>query len=334
VQITGKRVVVTGAEGFIGSHLCEAAVRAGAKVTALSLYDAFGARGWLDTLDPQTLAEMVVARGDLRDSATIAGLFEGADMVFHLGALIAVPYSYQAVQSYIDVNIKGTVNVLEAARTANVARIVHTSTSEVYGTAQFTPITEDHPYQGQSPYAATKIAADMMAQAYALSFDLPVVILRPFNTYGPRQSERAVIPTVIRQALDPACHEIVVGDRTPKRDFTFVADTVSAFLAAAGAKLDYGVPYNCGTGTAVTIGHAIDKILEITGCNKPVRDEAARRRPDKSEVRELRADASRFSKASGWRAETTLEAGLVETIGWWRERIAANALRADASYLT
>jgi len=334
VTIAGQRVVVTGADGFIGSHLCEAAVAAGAKVTALSLYDAFGTAGWLDALAPEVLAALTIERGDLRDPATISGLIEGADVVFHLGALIAIPYSYQAVQSYVDVNVKGTVNVLEAARAAGVARVVHTSTSEVYGTARFTPITEDHPYQGQSPYAATKIGADMMAEAYARSFELPVVILRPFNTYGPRQSERAVIPTVIRQALDPACDQIIVGDLTPKRDFTFVGDTVAAFLAAATAPLDYGVPYNCGTGKAVTIGETIDQIVKLTGCNKKVVSEAARRRPDKSEVRELRADASRFAAATGWRAETSLKAGLASTIEWWRGRIASGAARPASSYLT
>ena len=214
MKFTAKRVVVTGADGFIGSHLCEALVHAGAEVKALSLYNSFGTNGWLDSLAPEISDAIEVVRGDIRDPSIVKALIEGASQVFHLAALIGIPYSYVAVQSYIDVNVTGTTNLLEAARAAGVARVVHTSTSEVYGTAQFTPITEDHPLQGQSPYAATKIGADKMAEAFARSFDLPVVILRPFNTYGPRQSERAVIPTVIRQALDPSCEEIRIGDRT------------------------------------------------------------------------------------------------------------------------
>ncbi len=334
VKFTGKRVVVTGADGFIGSHLCEALVHVGAKVKALSLYNSFGANGWLDNLAPEIRDTIEVVRGDLRDPSIVRTLVEDASHVFHLAALIGIPYSYVAVQSYIDVNVSGTTNLLEAARAAGVACVVHTSTSEVYGTAQFTPITEAHPLQGQSPYAATKIGADKMAEAFARSFDLPVVILRPFNTYGPRQSERAVIPTVIRQALDPSCEEIRIGDRTPKRDFTYVADTAAAFLAAAGADLKIGEPYNCGSGVAVTIGETIDRIVELTGCNKPVVSDDARRRPEKSEVRELIADCSRFASASGWKAETSLEEGLRQTIEWWRMRIGAGDVRPSADYLT
>ncbi|MEN8198354.1 MAG: SDR family NAD(P)-dependent oxidoreductase, partial [Pseudomonadota bacterium] len=225
----GKNVLVTGADGFIGSHLVEALAQNGAKVTALALYNAFGSHGWLDELSDKVAARLTRTRGDLRDTAFMDRLVEGQDFVFHLGALIAIPHSYDAPQSYVDTNIAGTLNVLEAARRHGVSRLVHTSTSEVYGTALVKPITEDHPLQGQSPYSASKIGADMMAEAYARSFDLPVVILRPFNTYGPRQSERAVIPTVIRQALDPECDSIKVGDVAPTRDFNYVGDTVDAF---------------------------------------------------------------------------------------------------------
>jgi NAD dependent epimerase/dehydratase len=334
VDCADKRVVVTGADGFIGSHLTEALAKAGAQVRALSLYNSFGTNGWLDELTSELAASVTIVRGDVRDPDLMRRLCRDADIVFHLAALIAIPYSYEAVQSYVDVNVKGTVNLFEAARAGGCARIVTTSTSEVYGTARFTPIAESHPLQGQSPYSASKIGADMMAEAYARSFDLPVVILRPFNTYGPRQSERAVIPTVIRQALDPACEAIFLGDLTPRRDFTFVADTVRGFLFAGLADLDYGVPYNCGTGRTVSIGETADAIIRITGCNKPIEMDPARKRPKNSEVMELVADASRLAEKTGWSAGTTLEEGLSVTIDWWRDRIARGAVRPTTGYLT
>jgi len=262
-------------------------------------------------------------------------LAEGHDIVFHRAAVIAITYSYAAPQSYVDVNVTGTLNVLEAARRHAVGRVVHTSTSEVYGTALRTPIDEDHPLQGQSPYAASKIGADKMAEAFARSFDLPVVVLRPFNTFGPRQSERAIIPSVIRQALDPRCAAIRVGDLTPRRDFNYVADTVDAFLRAGTATtMDYGAAYNSGTGTAVAIREVVDTVTELTGCNKPVESEAERFRPEKSEVRELLADAGRFAAATGWRPRVGLREGIERTIEWWRGRVQSGAVRRDAGYLT
>jgi NAD dependent epimerase/dehydratase len=328
----GRRVLVTGADGFIGSHLAEAQ---GAEVTALALYNAFGSQGWLDTLEEAVLDAITVERGDVRDAGFMARLVAGHDTVFHLAALIAIPYSYAAPQSYVDVNVTGTLNVLEAARSHGVARVVHTSTSEVYGTALRTPIGEDHPLQGQSPYAASKIGADKMAEAFARSFDLPVVVLRPFNTFGPRQSERAVIPALIRQALDPNCAAIRVGDLTPKRDFSYVGDTVDAFLKAGIAStLDYGVAYNSGSGRAVAIGEVVEAVVALTGCAKPVEAEAARFRPEKSEVRELLADAGRFSAATGWRPQTGLRDGIERTVAWWRGRMQSGAVRRDAGYLT
>ena len=331
----GKSVLVTGADGFIGSHLAERLVAEGARVTALALYNAFDSHGWLDSLPDDTLAQMRLVRGDLRDSGFMLRLVDGQDLVFHLAALIAIPHSYAAPPSYVDVNVTGTLNVLEAARAARVARVVHTSTSEVYGTAQVTPITEDHPLQGQSPYAASKIGADMMAEAYARSFDLPVTILRPFNTYGPRQSERAVIASVIRQALDPACDAIQVGDLSPQRDFTYVGDTVAAFLEIGRASsVSYGAAYNAGTGVAVTIRDMVEQVQSITGANKPVVVEETRLRPDGSEVRALLADARRFTKATDWRPQVTLKDGLSQTIGWWRDRLRAGDVRAAASYVT
>ncbi|MEZ5670412.1 MAG: SDR family NAD(P)-dependent oxidoreductase [Alphaproteobacteria bacterium] len=333
MDYAGKTVLVTGADGFIGSHLAEALVAAGADTTALAQYDAFGSHGWLDSLPQATRAAMRLVRGDIRDPGFVAKLVAGQAVVFHLAALIAIPYSYQAPQSYVDVNVAGTVNVLEAARAAGVGRLVHTSTSEVYGTAITTPIGEDHPLQGQSPYSASKIGADMMVEAFARSFDLPAVILRPFNTYGPRQSERAVIPTVIRQALDPDCTSIRVGDTAPLRDFNYVGDTVRAFLAVgASPAVACGVPYNAGSGVAHSVAEMIALVQDITGVNKPVETEAARLRPEKSEVRVLLAGADRLRQATGWEPQVEFRAGLERTVAWWRERLAAGAVRTGAGY--
>jgi UDP-glucose 4-epimerase len=330
---SGKRVVVTGAEGFIGSHLTEALVRAGAAVTALCLYNSFGKAGWLDSLPGETRAAVRIVFGDIRDPHMMRSLIDGQDMVFHLAALIAIPYSYAAPQSYVDTNVSGTLNVLEAVRAGGAGRLVHTSTSEVYGTAQFTPISEAHPLQGQSPYSASKIAADHMVEAYVRSFEVPAVILRPFNTFGPRQSERAVIPTAVRQALDPACTEIRLGDLAPVRDFNYVADIAGAFLAAGTAdRLAFGRAYNAGSGQSVTIGEMTERVRDLTDCNKPIVEESVRRRPAKSEVFELLADARAFSEATGWQSDVGFEPGLERTIAWWREEIAAGRVRPGSGY--
>jgi NAD dependent epimerase/dehydratase len=330
----GKRVLVTGAEGFIGSHLTEALVQAGASVTALSLYNSFGRHGWLDSLSDDVRGAITIQAGDVRDPHFMRGLCEGQDIVFHLAALIAIPYSYVAPQSYVDTNVTGTVNVLEAVRAGGAGRLVHTSTSEVYGTALFTPITEEHPLQGQSPYSASKIAADHMVEAYHRSFDLPAVVLRPFNTFGPRQSERAVIPTVIRQVLDPACEEIQLGDLTAARDFNFVTDTAAAFLAIGAADgVEMGRAYNAGTGQNVTIGEMVETVLDVTGTNKPVVQKQDRMRPKASEVFNLLADAQRLTGATAWKPAHTLQSGIAETIEWWRDEIAAGRVRPDSSYL-
>lgn len=335
MSYAGKKVLVTGADGFIGSHLAETLVGEGAEVSALALYSSFGTAGWLDDLADDVRDAISIARGDIRDPHFMASLLEDRDVVFHLAALIAIPHSYVAPQSYVDTNVTGTLNVLDAARRHAVGRVIHTSTSEVYGTAITTPIAESHPLQGQSPYAASKIGADMMAEAYARSFDLPVAILRPFNTYGPRQSERAVIPTVIRQALDPACTAIRVGDTTPTRDFMFVGDTASAFRAlGAAAEIEFGIPYNAGTGVEVSVGDMIDIVREVSGTNKPVETDAERLRPENSEVRTLLADAGAMTAATGWQPACSLKDGLGATIEWWRERVSRDLLRPDASYLT
>jgi UDP-glucose 4-epimerase len=330
---SGSLVAVTGADGFIGSHVAEGLVVAGATVRALAIYNSFGSAGWLDELPTEIRKNIDIQMGDVRDPHMMLEFIAGADVVLHLAALIAIPYSYRAPQSYVDVNVTGTLNVLEAVRRAKVRRVVHTSTSEVYGTAQFTPITEQHPLQGQSPYSASKIGADHMVEAFVRSFELPAVILRPFNTFGPRQSERAVIPTVIRQALDPNCAEIRIGDLTPVRDFNYVSNIVDAFLAAGSDdNLEHGQVYNAGTGVAVSVGDMIQTVRNITGCEKPVVEDKSRFRPPQSEVYALLAANDRLHKACGWSSAVSLEQGLERTVDWWRERIAASRVRASADF--
>jgi NAD dependent epimerase/dehydratase len=326
---------VTGADGFIGSHLTEKLVQRDAKVTALCLYNSFDHHGWLDDLPDETRGKLTLVRGDIRDSAFVRRLAEGQEVIFHLAALIAIPYSYAAAQSYAETNVLGTLNVLEAAREHGALRVVHTSTSEVYGTALTMPINESHPLQGQSPYSASKIGADMMAEAFARSFELPVAILRPFNTFGPRQSERAIIPTIIRQALDPSCNAIQTGDTSPLRDFTFVEDTAEAFLALGIApNIQYGRPYNAGSGKAVSVKDIIDLVLEATHCQRPVVQDPKRMRPAGSEVRALLADSRRLNEDTGWRPRIDLREGLERTVAWWRERLAMGLVRRETGFMT
>jgi NAD dependent epimerase/dehydratase len=335
VEYKGLKVLVTGADGFIGSHLTEKLVQRGAKVTALCLYNSFDHHGWLDDLRDETRGKLTLVRGDIRDSAFVRRLAEGQEVIFHLAALIAIPYSYAAAQSYAETNVLGTLNVLEAAREHGALRVVHTSTSEVYGTALTMPINESHPLQGQSPYSASKIGADMMAEAFARSFELPVAILRPFNTFGPRQSERAIIPTIIRQALDPSCNAIQTGDTSPLRDFTFVEDTAEAFLALGIApNIQYGRPYNAGSGKAVSVKDIIDLVLEATHCQRPVVQDPKRMRPAGSEVRALLADSRRLNEDTGWRPRIDLREGLERTVAWWRERLAMGLVRRETGFMT
>jgi len=331
----GAKILVTGADGFIGSHLTEALVSAGADVTALAQYNSFDSHGWLDDLPESTRRKINLVRGDIRDAAFVGRLVHGHEIVFHLAALIAIPYSYLAAQSYVETNVLGTLNMLEAARQHGTERIVHTSTSEVYGTAIKMPIDESHPLQGQSPYSASKIAADMMAEAFARSFGVPVVILRPFNTFGPRQSERAIIGTIIRQALDPSCPAIMVGDATTVRDLTFVTDTAAAFMAAGLAEsIEYGQAYNAGSQRAIMIGDLIDVILELTSSRKPVVQDEKRLRPTNSEVRALLADCTRFVRETGWSPQVTLQEGLERTVNWWRGRLSARQVRLQKDFIT
>lgn len=331
----GTKILVTGADGFIGSHLTEGLVSAGADVTALAQYNSFDSHGWLDDLPDQIRKNVNLVRGDVRDAAFISRLVPGHEIIFHLAALIAIPHSYAAAQSYVDTNVLGTLNVLEAARQSGTERIVHTSTSEVYGTAIKMPIDESHPLQGQSPYSASKIAADMMAEAFARSFGLPVVTLRPFNTYGPRQSERAIIPTIIRQALDPSCPAIMVGDATTVRDLTFVTDTAAAFMAAGQADgIEYGQAFNAGSQRAIMIGDLIDVIIDLTSSRKPVLQDEKRLRPTNSEVRALLADSTRFVRATGWSPQVKLREGLERTVNWWHNRFSAMQVRRQQDFMT
>lgn len=331
----GAKILVTGADGFIGSHLTEALVSTGADVTALAQYNSFDSHGWLDDLPRSTRQKLNLVRGDIRDAAFVDRLINGQHYVFHLAALIAIPYSYFAPQSYVETNVLGTLNVLEAVRQHGTERLVVTSTSEVYGTALKMPIDETHPLQGQSPYSASKIGADMMAEAFARSFGVPVVILRPFNTFGPRQSERAIIGAIIRQALDPECDTIMVGDTTTERDLTFVTDTAAAFMAAGLADdVEYGHAYNAGNQRAITIGDLIDVILELTSSRKPIIHDEKRLRPTNSEVRALLADSARFARATGWAPKVTLREGLQRTIDWWRGRLATTQVRRQTDFIT
>ena len=311
---------VTGADGFIGSHLVEALVKSGERVRAMVQYNAFGTRGWLDVIDPPAAAEVEVVAGDVRDASMTLGFLRGVETAYHLAALIAIPYSYQAPASYVATNTVGTLNVLEAARSAGISRLVHTSTSEVYGTAQTVPIDEGHPLQAQSPYAASKIAADKLAESFHLSFGVPVVTLRPFNTFGPRQSARAVIPTIIAQVLGGA-DEVQLGSRHPTRDFTFVEDTVTAFLAvgrAPGADV-VGRVLNAGTGTEISIGDLGVKIAGLIGRSVEFVEDEARVRPVNSEVERLVCDSARLRGVTGWKPDRTLDDGLRATIAWFSQ---------------
>ncbi len=319
MRLAGRRVLVTGADGFIGSHLVERLVADGADVRAFCIYNSRGSAGWLDEAPPAVRDSIDIRYGDIRDARFVERATEGIEVVFHLAALIAIPYSYLAAESFIDTNIRGTLNVLEAARQAGVSRVVHTSTSEVYGTPDVLPIRETHPIQAQSPYAATKVAADQLALSYQRSFDVPVVVLRPFNTYGPRQSDRAVLPTLLRQLL-AGRSEIRLGRLDTRRDLTFVADTVDGFVRAAESDGIEGRTIQLGTGRAETIGELVDIARRLTGNPARVVEDPARLRPDASEVLVLQSDPSVARELLGWRAQTGLEEGLAMTLDWLRER--------------
>jgi NAD dependent epimerase/dehydratase len=313
-------VLVTGADGFIGSHLAEALVQNGFKVRAFVYYNSFNSWGWLDQCSDDIKGQFEVFPGDIRDPHGVKEAMKGCDAVLHLAALIAIPFSYHSPDTYVDTNIKGTLNVLQAARELGIKRIIHTSTSEVYGTAQFVPITEKHPLQGQSPYSATKIAADQLAYSFYSSFDLPVVTVRPFNTYGPRQSARAVIPTIITQIANGQ-RTIKLGATTPTRDFSYVQDTVSGFIAALTSDAGLGEVINLGSNFEISIGDIAQLISETMDVKIEIISDEARMRPKNSEVERLWADNSKAKVLFGWQPTYSgrdgFKRGLAETINWF-----------------
>lgn len=309
-----EKVLVTGADGFIGSHLTELLLQEGYEVRALSQYNSFNYWGWLEGMEHPHLE---IVTGDVRDPDFCRHITRGCDTVFHLAALIAIPFSYVAPDSYVDTNIKGTLNMCQAARDMNVRRLLVTSTSEVYGTAQFIPITEEHPRSPQSPYSATKIGADAIAKSFYNAFDLPVTIVRPFNTYGPRQSARAIIPTIITQ-IASGKRDIMVGDLTPTRDFNFVKDTCRGFLAIAKADGVAGEEINIATDSEVSMEDTLKLIADIMGADVNWIRDAQRIRPGKSEVRRLHGSNEKIKRLTGWSPRYTLRQGLAETIEWFR----------------
>ncbi len=320
MSIAGKRVVVTGADGFIGSHLTEALVAEGCRVTAFVYYNSFDSWGWLDTAPAEVRDAIEVFAGDIRDPNGVRTALDGADIVFHLAALIGIPFSYHSPDSYVDTNVRGTLNVLQAARDLALERVIVTSTSEVYGTALYAPIDEKHPRQGQSPYSATKIGADAIADSFYRSFDLPVVTARPFNTYGPRQSTRAVIPTIITQIMR-GDSEMHLGSVRPTRDLNFVTDTVAGFIALAGCDAAIGRDVNICTGKEISVGDLAAMLIETLGSSATVVAEDARLRPGKSEVERLLGDNTLMRELTGWEPRVTLREGLERTAAWMRENL-------------
>lgn len=309
---TGQRVLVTGGEGFIGSTLVERLVRQGAQVRALVHYNPFGKHGWLD---PELHKDVEVLAGDVRDAERVFTAVEGSDLVFHLAALIGIPYSYVAPESYVQVNVTGTHNVASACRRASVGRLVHTSTSETYGTALQVPIDESHPLQPQSPYSASKIGGDMMALSFFHAFDLPVAVVRPFNTYGPRQSTRAVISTILAQ-LHNGATELSLGSVSPTRDFTYVEDTAAGFMAVAECDKALGQVVNIGSGSEISIGDLVELLIKITGSSATITTDESRIRPSGSEVERLLCDNTRAREWAGWAPQVSLEEGLKRTSEW------------------
>jgi dTDP-glucose 4,6-dehydratase len=327
-----QRILVTGADGFIGSHLTEALVRAGFAVRAFVFYNSFNSWGWLDQCPPEVKGQFEVFAGDIRDPHGVRTAMKGCDAVLHLAALIGIPYSYHSPDTYVDTNVKGTLNVVQAARELGVSRVVHTSTSEVYGTARFVPMTEEHPLQGQSPYSASKIGADQIAMSFHTSFKTPVVVLRPFNTYGPRQSARAIIPTVITQIAGGA-RQIRLGALHPTRDFTYVADTVGGFMAALGAPNAVGEIINVGSSFEISMGDTARTIAEMMGAKIEIMTDQQRLRPERSEVERLFANTEKARRLLGWVPQyggpDGFRRGLARTIEWISQPLNLNRYKAD-----
>lgn len=317
MELKDKKILVTGADGFIGSHLVEYLIEEGARVKAFVYYNSFNSNGWLDTLAPEVKSKIEIFAGDVRDPNGVRTAMKDCEVVFHLAALIAIPFSYHSPDSYIDTNVKGTLNVLQAARDLNVERVLVTSTSEVYGTAQYIPIDENHPRQPQSPYSASKIGADCIAESFYRSFDLPVTLVRPFNTYGPRQSARAVIPTIITQLLN-GIEEVKLGDISPTRDLVFVKDTVNGFIKIAMCDKLIGQEVNIATESEITIGDLAQSIIDQINPNAIIISDLQRLRPEKSEVFRLFGSNAKLKKYTSWEQQYTLNDGLSETIKWFQ----------------
>ena len=332
MNIAGKKVLVTGADGFIGSHLTEQLVRQGANVKAFVLYNSFNSWGWLDSSPKEITRELEIFAGDVRDPHGVRKAVEGCDVVMHLAALIAIPYSYHSPQTYVETNVSGTLNIVQAATDLGVEKVVHTSTSEVYGTARFVPITEDHPLQGQSPYSASKIGADQIAMSFYSSFETPVALIRPFNTYGPRQSARAVIPTIIGQ-LANGKKKIKLGSLHPTRDFNYVKDTVAGFIAVAESEKSTGEVINIGSNYEVSIGETANIIAELMDVQLDIETEDQRLRPKKSEVERLWADNAKALSLTGWKPEyggvDGFKSGLKETIQWLTDKNNLSSYKTD-----
>ena len=327
-----EKILVTGADGFIGSHLTEELVRRGKKVRAFVLYNSFNSWGWLDQSDPKIKEDLEIFAGDIRDPHGVKKAMKGCNLVFHLAALIAIPYSYHSPITYVDTNVKGTLNVVQAARELDITKVVHTSTSEVYGTAKFVPITEDHPLQAQSPYSASKIGADQIALSFFKSFNTPVSIIRPFNTYGPRQSARAVIPTVITQ-ITSGQKIIRLGNCRPTRDFNYINDSVRGFIAIAESERSIGEVINIGSNFEISIGEAVDMIAEVMEADVKIETMSDRIRPDNSEVERLWADNSKAKNLIGWEPEyggkSGFRRGLVETVEWFSDPVNLKKYKTD-----
>ena len=322
MNLSGKKVLVTGSDGFIGSHLTEELVRLGCHVRAFTFYNSFNSWGWLDHSPIEIRKNIEVIAGDVRDPHGVRTAMRGCDVVFHLAALIAIPYSYHSPDTFVDTNIKGTLNVVQAARELGTEKVIHTSTSEVYGTARFVPITEEHPLQGQSPYAASKIGADQIAMSFYMSFDTPVAIIRPFNTYGPRQSARAVIPAIVAQ-IAKGKRKIKVGSLYPTRDFSYVLDTVQGFIAVAESDSVVGEVVNVGSNFEISIGETAELIADAVGVDIEIEKDYQRIRPDKSEVERLLADNTKIRRLTGWKPEYAgregFKRGLQETANWFAD---------------
>ncbi len=327
-KLSGKKILVTGSDGFIGSHLVETLAEAGCQVRAFVYYNSFNSWGWLDGLQKDMLAGLDVFTGDIRDPNGVAKAVEGIDVVFHLAALIGIPFSYHSPDSYVDTNVKGTLNILQAARNAGCERVIVTSTSEVYGTAQYVPIDEKHPYQGQSPYSATKIGADRMAESFYRSFNTPVTIVRPFNTYGPRQSARAVIPTVITQLLSGS-QEIRLGSLHPTRDLNYVKDTVAGFIAIAQSENTVGEEINIASQQEISIGELAQQIIDKINPSARIVADHIRMRPAGSEVDRLLGSNEKIRSLTGWAPQYSLQRGISETIEWFRNGNHMRQYKAD-----